>query len=61
MWFRIGIVGMILWVAIAFWPTRVAHRKGHSFVGFFLLSLLFFLLARIAAYVVPNRGPLVIA
>jgi hypothetical protein len=29
-WFGIGIVGLIIWVAIAFWPARVARRKGHS-------------------------------
>ena len=32
-------------IAIAFWPARVAARKGHSFLGYFLLSLLFFPLA----------------
>ena len=52
---RVGIVGFIIWVAIAFWPARVAGRKGHSFVGYFLLSLLFFPLALIMAYVVRDR------
>src|SRR4051812_44469683 len=42
MWWGMGILGFIIWVAIAFWPARVAGRKGHSFVGYFLLSLLFF-------------------
>ena len=55
MWFGIGIVGLIIWIAIAFWPARVAARKGHSFIGFFLLSLLFFPLALIMAYVVHDR------
>ena len=55
MWFGVGIVGVIIWIAIAFWPARVAHRKGHSFIGFFLLSLLFFPLALIMAYVVQDR------
>ena len=32
----------IIWVAIAFWPARVAARKGHSFFGFFLFSIVFF-------------------
>ena len=25
----------IRWIAIAFWPARVAARKGHSFIGYF--------------------------
>jgi len=55
MWFGVGIVGAIIWVAIAFWPARVAGRKGHSFIGYFLLSLLFFPLALVMAYVVKDR------
>jgi hypothetical protein len=61
MWFGVGIIGFIIWVAIAFWPARVAHRRGHSFVGFFLLSLLFFPLALIMAYVVRDRHQVVAA
>ena len=34
---------------------RVAARKGHSFIGFFVLSLFFFPLALIMAYVVQDR------
>ncbi len=49
------IVFIIIWIALAFWPARVAGRKGHSFIGFFLLSLLFFPLALILAYVVKPR------
>ena len=33
----------------------VAGRKGHSFFGYFLLSLLFFPLAIIMAYAVEDR------
>jgi hypothetical protein len=49
------ILGVILWVAIAFWPARVADRKGHSFLGYFILSLFFFPLALILAYVAKDR------
>jgi uncharacterized membrane protein YhdT len=51
----LGILGAIIWIAIAFWPARVARRKGHSFIGYFILSLLFFPLALILAYVVKDR------
>jgi hypothetical protein len=49
------IILAIIWIALAFWPARVAHRKGHSFIGFFLLSIIFFPLALILAYVVRDR------
>jgi len=45
----------IIWIALAFWPARVAGRKGHSFIGYFVLSLVFFPLALIMAYVVKDR------
>ncbi len=46
---------LIIWVALAFWPARVARRKGHSWLGYFILSLFFFPLALIMAYVVRDR------
>jgi hypothetical protein len=50
------IVLAVVWIAIAFWPARVAGRKGHSFVGYFIFSLIFFPAALIIAYLVPVRG-----
>ena len=47
---------VFIWIAIAFWPARVASRKGHSFFGYFLLSLFFFPLALIMAYMVHDRA-----
>ncbi len=55
MWLGLGIIGLIIWVAIAFWPARVARRKGHSFFGYFVLSLIFFPLALIMAFMVKDR------
>ncbi len=54
MWFG-TIIGIIIWIAIAFWPARVAARKGHSFLAYFILSLVFFPLSLIMAYVVRDR------
>jgi hypothetical protein len=51
-----GIIGIIIWVAIAFWPARVAARKGHSFLLYFIFSLFFFPAALIVAYVVQDRS-----
>ena len=36
------ILFAVIWIAIAFWPARVAGRKGHSFIGYFIFSLFFF-------------------
>jgi hypothetical protein len=55
------VLGLILVavVLVAFWPARVAHRKGHSFILFFLLSLVFFPLALLLAFVVEDRSGLI--
>jgi hypothetical protein len=50
------ILFSLVWLALAFWPARVARRKGHSFIGYFILSLFFFPLALIAAYMVHDRA-----
>ena len=54
-WWLWSILFVIAWVAIAFWPARVAARKGHSFLGYFLFSLIFFPAALIVAYMVQDR------
>src|SRR6266550_2597847 len=50
------ILFAVIWIAIAFWPARVAGRKGHSFIGYFVFSLFFFPAALIVAYLVPPRA-----
>lgn len=32
------IIGIILWVLLAFWPAMLAKRKGYSFILFLILS-----------------------
>ena len=49
------VLTVLVWIAIAFWPARVAGRKGHSFIGYFIFSLFFFPAALIVAYLVPRR------
>lgn len=58
MWLGAGIVVFIIWVAIAFWPARFAASKGHSFLGYFLFSLVFFPAALIVAYMSQDRAAL---
>ena len=50
------LLALIIWIAIAFWPARVAARKGHSFLGFFIFSLIFFPAALIVAYLVSDKS-----
>ena len=50
------ILGVIIWIAIAFWPARVAGRKGHSFIGYFIFSLFFFPAALIVAFLVEDKS-----
>jgi hypothetical protein len=50
------VLMVLIWIAIAFWPARVAGRKGHSFIGYFIFSLFFFPAALIVAYLVPPRA-----
>jgi len=55
-WWIWTILAIAVWVLIAFWPARVAARKGHSFVGYFLFSLVFFPAALIVAYMVSDKS-----
>jgi hypothetical protein len=54
-WTGIGIVGFLILIGLAFWPARVARRKGHSWLLFFLFSLLAFFPALVVAYLMPHR------
>ena len=54
-WWFGGILFLVIWILIAFWPARVAGRKGHSFFLYFLFSLVFFPAALIVAYMVKDR------
>ena len=41
-WVLLALAFLVIWIAVAFWPARVARRKGHSFIGYFIFSLFFF-------------------
>lgn len=51
-----AVIVLFVWIAIAFWPARVAGRKGHSFLGYFIFSLIFFPLALLVAYLSDDRS-----
>ncbi len=41
-WILLAVVGMMV---TAFCPARVAGRKGHCFIGYFIFNLFFFVRA----------------
>lgn len=53
--FFFWLIWLVIWVAIAFWPARVAARKGHSFILFFIFSLFLWPVALIVAYVIRPK------
>ena len=54
-WWLGSLLFLVIWIAIALWPARVAARKGHSFLGYFVFSLIFFPAALVVAYMVSDR------
>jgi small-conductance mechanosensitive channel len=50
------VIILFVWVGLAFWPARVAARKGYSFFLFFLFSLFSFFIALLVAYMMPNKN-----
>lgn len=52
-WF---VILLFVWIAFAFWPARVAARKGYSFWLFFLFSLFTFVIALLVAYMLHDRN-----
>jgi hypothetical protein len=54
--FGLVIIGIILWIFVAFWPARVAKSRGYNFWLFLILSwFISFLLALALAYLLPNK------
>lgn len=52
----LGILGIVAWVAFAFWPAFIAKSKGYSFGLFLLLGILTsFLIALIIAAVLKDK------
>jgi hypothetical protein len=52
-WFFIVAV---VWVAIAVWPAMIAMRKGHSFIGWFILSLFFWWITLFVALFMKDKS-----
>jgi hypothetical protein len=49
------VILAIIWISLAFWSARIAARKGHSFLRYFIFSLFLWPIALITAYVVQDR------
>lgn len=50
------ILGLILWIAFAFWPAVIAKNKGYSFFLFLILSwFVSFLITLVVVLVLPDK------
>ncbi len=52
----VWILGIIIWVAIALLPAMIAKNKGHSFWGWFLLSIFFWWITLFVAIFMHDRS-----
>ncbi len=51
-----AILGLILWIAFAFWPAVIAKNKGYSFLLFLVCSwLVSFLITLVVVLVLPDK------
>jgi len=51
-----GVLGIVAWIIIAIWPARVASKKGHSFLGWFIFSIFFWWISLFIVYF-GMKGP----
>lgn len=52
-----AVILLFVWIAIAFWPARVAARKGYSFLLIFIISIPFWWITLFVVYfVLPNKN-----
>lgn len=52
-WFPIVLIA---WILIAFLPAIIAKNKGHSFVGWFILSLFFWWVTLFIVLLLPDQS-----
>ncbi len=51
------ILGIALWVILAFWPAVIAKRKGYSFALFLVIALIFsWLIALIISLLLKDKN-----
>jgi len=52
------ILGIFLWILVAFWPASIAKKKGYSFLLFFIISLFFWWITLfVTLFLKPKTGP----
>lgn len=52
---------LVLWVVLAFLPATIAKSKGHSFIGWFMVSLFFWWITLFIALFMKDRNTPTIA
>ncbi len=51
------VLGIALWVILAFWPAVIAKRKGYSFALFLVIALIFsWLIALIISLLLKDKN-----
>jgi hypothetical protein len=56
MWYGIGILGLFLWIMIAFWPAIIAKNKGRNFWLWLLFSLFFWWITLFVALAMKDES-----
>jgi hypothetical protein len=46
----------MFWILLAFWPATIARSKGHSFIGWFIMSLFFWWITLFVALFMKDRS-----
>lgn len=50
------ILFLVAWIAVAFLPASIARSKGHSFIGWFIVSLFFWWITLFITLFMPDRS-----
>jgi hypothetical protein len=56
MWVAFGILGLFLWILLAFWPASIAASKGRSFILYFIISLFFWWITLFVVYAMDDQS-----
>lgn len=52
-----GILGFVIFVALALWPAFIAKNKGHSFLLYFLISIPFWWITLFVTLALKDKKP----
>jgi predicted secreted protein len=50
------VIFLIFFILIALWPASIAHKKGYSFIGFYILSIFFWWITLFVVLVLKDKN-----